>query len=181
MNLSDKITKITAITTIKIVTSGYYDRYIKQDTEYVVDFKMSDDGIPLEVKFDLKNKLHDFVFEFSGGTTEIDYDKLVIECTDMIAQINTITERVTYISGNVNPSMSTTIKLSFDDYKSIDSYLHLYTGTPENYTSDHIAKCKNHLESNPLSPHLLAVVKNQITDCDERNNKLAKFFAEKNN
>lgn len=161
--LADTNCTISQRITERVTTSGYDDRYLTQDTIYTLTMDVN--GKPVEVKFDFDDKLQDFILQMNGGYED------GMDCMEFVTAVREITTLSFYISGRIDMCRSAVVKLSSKNNASINAYLHLYTGRPDSYTEKHIAECREQLEKHPLPADVLAIVKNQIADCDELNAK----------
>jgi hypothetical protein len=161
--LKERNAEIIHLVSVRITTSGYDDRYCTHDTEYRLELDIN--GRPCKMKFDFEERLNTFLMQMSGGYHE------GFDFGEQAKSIRAILKRSYSISGEVNPIKFVTLPLSGDDLKSIDSFLHLrIQGIRGNvYTDEYVKACQEHLKVHPLEGDLLAVVQNQIKNCDERN------------
>lgn len=148
----DDIT-VTRSTRINIVTSGYSDRFIMQDSTYTAKV-YTEGGQSVSCSFDDRRKMIDFLTDLIGLSFDDAYA--------LIPQ-----EGEYWISGKTNQRTHSSRKLTRQQAGMIETYLKVHHSS--GLKPEYMEQYQNLLAESPLDPDTLAIVQWQISECDRKN------------
>ena len=147
--------KLTKNVHVKIVTSGYDDRFILNEVSYSAHVYTDN---PLGFDCSFPDQRH--VWNFLETCVGMDSDAALE--AEQQAEINR------YISGYITPLHWTSLSLTQVEAAAINAYLKV-NDKQGRFNEDFLKSQRAFLEENPLSEDLLAIVKYQLAECDRMN------------
>jgi len=143
---------ITKHVTVKIVTSGYDDRFVTTDAIFTVKI-YTKTGQTVDCKFSSEDQLRRFLTDIRGFTYK-NAGRLPIKTVYMI-------------SGYLDNLHMQSRTITPHEVGIIHDYL--VCRNPRGYKSESIAEKQKFLDENPMHPDLLKIVQYQLSECDRLN------------
>ncbi len=147
------IIRIEKCQTVKIVTSGYADRYLRNENIFTMTVE-GETGETAECKFNSESNARTFCV-VAGMEWKAAYD--FVRDAKVTIVMAAWTEPRRWASQSVTP----------DELYSVQAYLKLRNS--DGWKQEHIDKQLKRLNNHPLSESLLAIVTGQLDECDRKN------------
>jgi len=147
--------KLTKYVQVKIVTSGYDDRWTSHDVSYSANV-FTDSPLGFTCSFSDKRNVWSFLEECAGLDSEQAFE---------LEQQAEVKRR---ISGWIDKRRWASRPLTRQEHAAITAYLKVNCNRGR-YKAEFIEKQRAYLDENPLSDDLLAIVQYQLDECDRQN------------
>ena len=148
--------KLTKYVEVKIVTSGYADRWLTHDQVYSANV-FTDNPLGFTCSFVDRRNVWDFLEECAGMDSEQAFK------TEQMAEVKR------RINGWITPHRWESYPLTSQEHAAIEAYLKVNCGRPDQYKAESLEKWQSFLDENPLPDDLLAIVQYQLAECDRMN------------
>lgn len=142
--------------TVKIVTSGYADRYLSKESVFTMTVE-SKTGETARCKFNSGNDARQFCL-----VTGMEWDSAYAFVRDA---------KVTMaMAARLSPRRWASQSVTPDELYSVQAYLKLRNS--DGWKQEHIDRQLERLNNHPLSESLLAIVRGQLDECDRKNTEV---------
>lgn len=151
-----KYTRIQKHTVVKIVTSGYSDRYLASDTTITISVA-GVDGTTAKCQFQSNHDARDFLL-----TMGMDFDTAWPIVNDAPTTMT--------MGARIDKHASRSMVITREEMRSVRALLILRN--PIGWKQTAVDERLNWLNSHPIPEALMAIVKGQLSECDRKNTEM---------